>query len=210
MSISINLDYTFNVVIHNRNLSGSHELVKRHRKTIKTVQHFAQLIHRYVKTSLVYIQGFIRIQSYLWLRARKIYLGAISRVDLAKNLVTYQIADNFLLNFAFFYLRNKYCKVILTLLTLDFSVTFALQGQSIISFILFNLLGALAVSSRCVVCNVCIKQNVYTTVSRFVSSLSLLINERATLSHIFYHVYNITLFLIPYIIQTRRICNMYG
>ena len=112
--------------------------------------------------------------------------------------------------FCFFYLRNRYCKVILTLLTLGFTVTFALQGQPTISFILFNLLGALAVSSRCVVCNVCIKQNVYTTVSRFVSSLSLLINERATLSHIFYHVYNITLFLIPYIIQTRRICNMYG
>ena len=89
MSISINLDYTFNVVIHNRNLSASHELVKRHRKTIKTVQHFAQLIHRYVKTSLVYILGFIRIQSFLWLRARKIYVGAISRIDLAKNLVTY-------------------------------------------------------------------------------------------------------------------------
>ena len=113
--------------------------------------------------------------------------------------------------FCVFYLRNKYCKVILTLLTLDFTGTFALQGQSTASFILLKLLGALAVSSRCVVCKVCMTQtSVYTTLSRVVSSLSLPINERATHSHIFYHVYNITLFLIPYIIQTRRICNMYG
>lgn len=51
VSVTVASDYTYSVIVHNRNLSASHELIRKQGKTIKTAQAFKQLLERLVQPS---------------------------------------------------------------------------------------------------------------------------------------------------------------